>query len=215
MRDVIIADNQDITSLGVRYVLDSLNVKSIHDASDKQELVNLLKTRSDAVVILDYTLFDFGRIEELLNLQSRFEGTTWVLFSEELSDDFLKVVVMVHETFSVVLKISDAEEIEQAFRAALKKERFICNWVLNHLLLSNKTAKKKEESLLTATETEILREIAEGKTTKAIAESRNLSFHTVVTHRKNIFRKLEVNNVHEATKYAVRAGIIDVLDYYI
>ena len=35
-----------------------------------------------------------------------------------------------------------------------------------------------------------------------------------MTHRKNIFRKLEVNNVHEATKYALRAGIVDVLEYY-
>lgn len=36
-----------------------------------------------------------------------------------------------------------------------------------------------------------------------------------MTHRKNIFRKLEVNNVHEATKYAFRAGIVDVVEYYI
>lgn len=215
MKEVILADNQDITSLGFRYVLDSLGVTKIYDAANKQELVNFLKKQPDSIVILDYTLFDFGRIEELLNLQSRFEKVDWILFSEELSDDFLKVVVIIHETFNVVLKTSDIDEIEKAVKSALKKERFVCSRVLNQLLLSNKATKKKEDNLLTATEKEILREIAEGKTTKAIAESRNLSFHTVVTHRKNIFRKLEVNNVHEATKYAVRAGIIDVLDYYI
>jgi len=36
-----------------------------------------------------------------------------------------------------------------------------------------------------------------------------------MTHRKNIFRKIEVNNVHEATKYAIRAGIVDMTEYYI
>ncbi|MEO5160076.1 LuxR C-terminal-related transcriptional regulator, partial [Bacteroides ovatus] len=52
-------------------------------------------------------------------------------------------------------------------------------------------------------------------TTKEIAAEKNLSFHTINSHRKNIFRKLGVNNVHEATKYAMRAGIVDLAEYYI
>ena len=58
-------------------------------------------------------------------------------------------------------------------------------------------------------------DIAHGMTTKEIAEKRYSSFHTVNTHRKNIFRKLGVNTIHEATKYALRAGLIDAADYYI
>ena len=61
----------------------------------------------------------------------------------------------------------------------------------------------------------ILKEIALDKTTKEIAAEKNLSFHTINSHRKNIFRKLGVNNVHEATKYAMRAGIVDLAEYYI
>jgi DNA-binding NarL/FixJ family response regulator len=61
----------------------------------------------------------------------------------------------------------------------------------------------------------VLHEIARGKTTKEIAFEQHLSFHTINTHRKNIFSKLEVNNVHEAIKYAIRAGIIDLTEYYI
>jgi DNA-binding NarL/FixJ family response regulator len=68
---------------------------------------------------------------------------------------------------------------------------------------------------LTRTETEILKEIALGKTTKEIAAARCSSFHTVNTHRKNIFRKLEVNTAYEATKYALRAGLVDSAEYYI
>lgn len=69
--------------------------------------------------------------------------------------------------------------------------------------------------VLTASEKVVLHEIALGKTTKEIAYEKNLSFHTVNTHRKNIFRKLEINNMHEAIKYAIRAGIIDVAEYNI
>ena len=68
---------------------------------------------------------------------------------------------------------------------------------------------------LTKTETEILKLIAMGLTTKEIAERRFSSFHTVNTHRKNIFRKLGVNNAHEATKLALRAGVVDSAEYYI
>jgi len=73
----------------------------------------------------------------------------------------------------------------------------------------------QDDHLLTASEKVILKEIALGKTTKEIAAEKNLSFHTINSHRKNIFRKLGVNNAHEATRYAMRAGIVDVAEYYI
>ena len=68
---------------------------------------------------------------------------------------------------------------------------------------------------MTKTEVEILKEIAVGLTTREIAEKRFSSFHTVNTHRKNIFRKLGVNNVHEAIRYAMRSGLVDAAEYYI
>ena len=82
-------------------------------------------------------------------------------------------------------------------------------------MLIGKQTQAPIENILTNTEKIILKEIALGKTTKEIAAERNLSFHTINSHRKNIFRKLEVNNVHEATKYAMRAGIVDMAEYYI
>jgi DNA-binding NarL/FixJ family response regulator len=50
---------------------------------------------------------------------------------------------------------------------------------------------------------------------KEIAQQRVSSIHTIVTHKKNIFRKLEVNNVYEATKYALRAGLVEMVEYYL
>ena len=73
----------------------------------------------------------------------------------------------------------------------------------------------KTESVLTETETEIVKAIAQGKTTKEIAAERFSSVHTVTTHRKNIFRKLGINTAHEAVKYALRAGLIDPSEFYI
>ena len=75
--------------------------------------------------------------------------------------------------------------------------------------------RKEEIVKLTATETDILKDIALGMTTKEIAGKLFSSFHTVNNHRKNMCRKLGVNNVHEATKYALRARLIDSAEYYI
>ena len=73
----------------------------------------------------------------------------------------------------------------------------------------------EKPDLLTATETEIVRAIAQGKTTKEIAADRFSSVHTITTHRKNIFRKLGVNTAHEVTRYALRAGLLDPSEFYI
>ena len=69
--------------------------------------------------------------------------------------------------------------------------------------------------MLTATETEIVKAIAQGKTTKEIANERFSSVHTITTHRKNIFRKLGINTAHEVVKYALRAGLVDSSEFYI
>jgi len=72
-----------------------------------------------------------------------------------------------------------------------------------------------ELNQLTASETEIVRLIAQGMTTKEIAAQKFLSFHTVMTHRRNILRKLGVSNASELIMYAVSSGIIDTIEYNI
>ncbi len=214
MREYIIADNQDITKAGILFLLGGLkDVGNITEADNRAELIKEFRTSPEAVVILDYTLFDFSGAEELLILTERFPKANWILFSDELSEEFVKRILYSSQQFSFVMKDNSKEEITSALQCAMHKERFICNHISNMLI--GKQHSVPVENILTNTEKIILKEIALGKTTKEIAAERNLSFHTINSHRKNIFRKLEVNNVHEATKYAMRAGIVDLAEYYI
>lgn len=215
MRTLVIADNQDITKAGILYLTDKMpEVGLVTEAANKKELLRLLVRYPDAVVLLDYTLFDLNSADELIILQERFKRISWILFSEELSEDFIRRIIFSSETFSIVLKDSFLEEIRTAIFSAFRSQRFICNRI-NNLLSDRKAGQQKEHPVLTSTETEILKSIALGKTTKEIAAERFSSIHTITTHRKNIFRKIEVNNLHEATRYALRAGIIDSAEYYI
>ena len=216
MKTIILADNQDITKAGILYFCDKMSgFPRLLEAADRKELLTLLTATSDAVVVLDYTLFDLAGADELIILQERFKKARWILFSDELSEDFIRRVLFGSDVFSIVMKDSSQEEITAALKAVLASERFICTRIVN-LLANRKPMREPEERpVLTSTEKEILKGIALGRTTKEIAAERFSSIHTITTHRKNIFRKLDINNVHEATKYALRAGIIDSADYYI
>jgi len=215
MREYIIADNQDITKAGILFLLGGLkDVGDIVEADSRSELIKELRTYPEAIVILDYTLFDFAGADELIILTERFPKVNWILFSDELSEEFVKRILYSSQQFGFVMKDNSKEEITSALQCAAHKERFICNHISN-MLIGKQNSAPADNNILTNTEKVILKEIALGKTTKEIAAERNLSFHTINSHRKNIFRKLGVNNVHEATKYAMRAGIVDLAEYYI
>lgn len=210
--NIVIADNQDISSAGLLYICRQLGERDAIRVEDKAALMERLSAMQRAVVVLDYTLFDINDIAELTILSQRFSNVMWVLFSEELSTDFIRQIVAISSHFSIVTKESPLYEIKAAIKAAANGSRFICQHTAEQLLAPTESAEKPK---LTPTETEILKDIAVGMTTREIAKKRFSSFHTVNTHRKNIFRKLNVNNVHEAIKYALRAGLVDSADYYI
>jgi len=214
MQNIIIADNQDITRAGMAYVLSKMGNVSCQVASNKSELIPLLNDCPDAVLILDYTLFDIFSESDLLIIGQRFPLSHLVLWSEELSVEFIRNLVNVSNHVSVLMKDAKMSEIEQCLDYVLQGQRFLCQHATNMILAPTSTI-DKEAMVLTKTETEILKEIAQGITTREIAEKRFSSFHTVNTHRKNIFRKLGVNNVHEAIRYAMRSGLVDAAEYYI
>ena len=211
---ILLADKQDITRAGLTYVIEKMEGLETKFVEDKAELMLALKENEDTVVILDYTLFDINDAAELLILNQRFPYTRWLLFSEDLSADFVRVLIASSSMFSVLLKESQLVEIKEAIRFCVASKRFVCQRMME-VLLAPVQQEPEEKVNLTKTETEILKDIALGMTTKEIAVKRFSSFHTVNTHRKNIFRKLGVNNVHEATKYALRAGLVDSAEYYI
>ncbi len=213
--EIIIADNQDITCAGLLHVCGSMaGGIAATRVEDKAALIEKLTAAGgDTVVVIDYTLFDINDIDELLILAQRFPKARWIVFSEDLSRDFVKRLIVVSQSFSILLKESAMYEIKSAIAAATRGGRFICQRMAETLFMAEE--KEQEKVSLTPTETEILKDIANGMTTKEIAEKRISSFHTVNTHRKNIFRKLGVNNAHEATKYALRAGLVDAAEYCI
>ena len=214
MRNFILADNQELTRFALENLLQQDETAVVYRAFDKAGLVALLKEHESAIVILDYTLFDFTDEDQLLIVAERFALSQWVLLSDELTSRFLRRVVYSSHQFSVVFKDGPMQEIREALQSASRHNRYISQRALE-AIISQQQEEDEQPSVLTNTETEIVKAIAQGKTTKEIASERFSSVHTITTHRKNIFRKLGVNTAHEVVKYALRAGLIDSSEFYI
>ena len=214
MRNYIIADNQELTRFALESLLQKDEENAIYRAFDKARLVELLKEHESAVVLLDYTLFDFADEDQLLIIAERFNLSDWILISDELTPQFMRRVVYSSHQFSVVFKDGPLSEVRDALQAVDRHTRFLSQRALE-VIITKQQEEDKADNLLTQTETEIVKAIAQGKTTKEIAAERFSSIHTITTHRKNIFRKLGINTAHEAVKYALRAGLVDPSEFYI
>ena len=214
MGKYILADNQELTRFALESLLRQNEQNVIYKVSDKAGLIEVLKQHENAVVLLDYTLFDFADEEQLLIVAERFTLSQWILISEELTPQFLRRVVYASHQFSIVFKDGTLKDIRDALDAVVKHNRHISQRALE-LIINHQQEEEEHHSILTETETEIVRAIAQGKTTKEIANERFSSVHTITTHRKNIFRKLGINTAHEAIKYALRAGLVDSSEFYI
>ena len=214
MRNFIIADNQELTRFALESLLKNDEENVVYRAFDRAGLVELLKEHESAVVLLDYTLFDFADEDQLLIIAERFNLSDWILISDELTPQFLRRIVYSSHQFSVVYKDGPLSEVREALSAVNRHTRYLSQRALE-TIITQQQQEEETPSVLTTTEMEIVKGIALGKTTKEIAAERFSSIHTVTTHRKNIFRKLGINTAHEAVRYALRAGLIDPSEFYI
>lgn len=206
---IIIADNQPLThdALTNYFVGQPLCY-----ASNKEELATQLVKHADAVVVLDFSLFNFTTPENLLIYLRRFALAHWLLLSAEFAPGLVRLLSGEPQV-SFLTKDCTRQEVLQAVYRSQQGERTLCAAV-NDLLQTARHA-PQQEAHLTSTETAILQLIAQGKSAKAIADERCSSVHTIVTHKKNIFRKLGVSTAYEATRYALRAGLVQEAEYCI
>lgn len=209
---IILADNQDITRIGIQALLHKVGADELatRNVEDVDELESALIDAKAPIVIIDMDSIEIHSPQELLSLYEKQPMARWIIFQNSIDDQQLNAFGGM-PSVSIILKSNSAEEIRACLKSVLQHERFLCHQISNRILTRKH---KAEDNPLTASETEILRLIALGKSVKEIAALRFSSTHTIVTHKKNIFRKIEVNTVYEATRYALRIGLLET-DYYI
>lgn len=214
MVNFILADNQELTAFALRTLIRELESATIHVAVNKDQLISQLQKEEKSIVVLDYTLYDIQDEEQLLVIIERFPLTQWIMVSDDLTIQVMRKLVYTVRNVSIVFKDSPFKLFRHAIDYATRGDRYLCQRAAE-VLICQQADEEQRPKVLTETEIEILRGVAQGKTTKEIAYERYSSIHTVNTHKKNIFRKLQVNTAHEAIKYAFRAGLVDPSEFYI
>lgn len=214
-KKIVLADSQYLITKSVQLIVEeSLQYKVLGVATYFFELENLLKQNPD-LLITDFSTIDYNGFERLVDIRNSFPGLKILILTNEVDktefNELNKAGIK-----QILLKTADKDELLLAIDATIKGRKYYSDEVLDLLLDETSRNGKFEESVvLTTTEMEIVKLIAEGLTTKEIASRKTISFHTVMTHRKNIFRKLNVNSSSELIMYAIKAGWIDNIEYYI
>lgn len=208
---VLIADTQFIAIEALKSLLSSEGY-DVAATTARKELIDLLSTEPISLLITDYILFDYRSLNDLKEIVAQQPGMGTLVLCNSIG------LMQIRELNNagirnIALKTDDRVELLHAAASAMKGKKAYSGSVLDILLKHEDPA--EEPCLLTATEIEIVRMISTGLTTKEIASRKHISFHTVMTHRKNIFRKLGVTSSPELLMYAMKSGLIDNIEYHI
>jgi len=213
---ILIADTQFLVVKSLKMLLESDHrfvVSAV--VNSKFELFKVLEHELCGLLITDFNLVDYESIDDIQKIKRTFPDLTILILTNSINKveftELSKIGIK-----NIVYKTADREEILAAVDAAVKGKKYFAEEILDMILEQGDSRQIPEEPThLTASEIEIVRLIAGGLTTKEIANQKNISFHTVNTHRKNIFRKMGVSNASELIILAIKAGWIDNIEYFI
>ena len=212
---IIIADTQFLVIEALNSLLTNDERFTVTKVDSKYELLKVFENELVGLLITDIALFDFDGIDDLHRLKLRFPKLSVLILTNSISKTEFTELTKIGIK-NIIYKTADRDEIFAAIDAAIKGKKYYAEEILDMILEQGESKTIPEEPThLTISEIEIVRLIAGGMTTKEIAEKKCISFHTVNTHRKNIFRKLSVSNASELIMHAIRAGWIDNIEYFI
>lgn len=214
--NILIADNQFLITESLKYILHNQGgFDIINVVNEKTELLKSLEQEDFTLLIIDHIQLDINGISELKEILKNFPHLKVLIISNSITRKELHEFNSAGIT-NIILKIAGKEELFDAIDSSLKGKKYYSDELLDLLLKSDERSNSSEEPVqLTASELEIVRLISEGLTTKEIASRKFISFHTVISHRKNIFRKLGVTSVSELIMFAIKSGWINSIEYYI
>ena len=213
---ILIADSQYLVTQSLTQLIESEKRYELCGIADnRNNLVKLLNDQSPDLLITDVYLIDYDSLDDLRSILSDHPGLSLLVLANQINNAEMGRLLK-SGIKNISLKTDGKEDLLLSIDMALKHKKHLSEQLLELIIQSGEEKNHASgPSGLTQSELEIVRLIAEGFTTKEIALKKHISFHTVMTHRKNIFRKLEINNVTELIRFAVRQGLTDYLEYNI
>ncbi len=208
---ILLADDHKIVRDGLRALIEKQpDMEVVGEAADGRTAVRLVKELTPDIVIMDISMPDLNGIEAARQILTDAPRIKIITLSMHSDSRFVKEVFKVGAS-GYLLKECAFEELANAIHTVAADQIYlsprITHVVLNDYLSKMPMTETSVFSVLTAREREVLQLMAEGKTTKEIAYSLDLSVKTVEAHRQKIMEKSNIHSVAELTKYAIREGL--------
>ena len=210
---VLLADDHKMIRAGLRLVLEQQpDVAVVGEADDGRQAVAQAAEMKPQVVVMDVGMPNLNGIEAAAQIKEAQPETSIVMLSMHSDEGYILRALRAGAT-GYILKDSAEADLVAAVRAVAEGKSFFSPKVSKILLEDymrklRKTGAEDSYDLLSAREREILQLVAEGKSSKEVANLLHLSVYTVETHRANIMQKLNLRGMPELILYAVRKGIV-------
>jgi two-component system NarL family response regulator len=185
------------------------DIKVVAEADDAATAFECARSLIPDAVVLDDTLPDMNGIEAAAKLKGHAGVDSKIVALSVHADRHFVTEMLRAGVTAYVTKSSAAAELVRAIRAAAAGQEYICPEVAGVLTsIVRSDDRKKGKPRLSRRECEVLRLIAEGMRSPAIADRLRISIGTVEVHRRNIMRKLGLRTVADLTRYAIREGLV-------
>ncbi len=212
---VLLAEDHTIVRKGIRALLDGVTeIEVVGEAEDGREAVEKVGQLQPDVVLMDNTMPILNGLEATHQIKKQFPKTKVLILTMHTDEEYIFQFLQAGAS-GYLIKKTAPKELVSAIKAVYRGDSFlspsISKKVIDEYLRHVEQASKPNSyTQLTDREREVLQLIVEGFSNKEIAEQLHLSVKTVGNHRLNLMEKLDLHNVSDLTKYAIRKGIISL-----
>ena len=208
---VLLAEDHRMVREALRETLTNLpDIEVVGEAGNAKVALELALELAPDVVVLDIGLPDLNGMEVAARLRQSGNPARIVALSA-YSDKRFVVEMLRSGATAYVTKSSAGTELVRAIRAVAAGQSYFCPEVAGALVSELRDGLLAGDApRLARREREVLRLIADGLRSLAIAEQLHMAVATVEVHRRNLMRKLGLHTIAELTKYAIREGIVSL-----
>ncbi len=216
MINIVLADDHKILREGICSIVKGFpDMEVIGEAADGRTVLTLVKNLSPDIVIMDISMPDLNGIDATRRITAEHPKVKIIALSMHYDKQFVSEIFKAGAS-GYLLKDCAFDELEHAIRVVIDNKTYVNPQIASLIvesLVSQPSAINtgtQSFSLLTEREREVLQMITEGNSTKQIASQLNVSAKTIESHRRQVMGKLNIRNVAELTKFAIREGITSV-----
>lgn len=208
---VLLADDHSLVRAGIRNLLESIpGVEVVAEAGDGRSLLKLVKEHKPRMVLLDIAMPGLNGLEVAARLSKDYPGTSVIMLSMHSNEEYVLQALRAGAS-GYMLKDAATAELDIAIRSVLHGKTYLSPSISKTVIdeyLDKTTSARSPLERLTPRQREILQLVAEGFTTRQIAETLSVSVKTVETHRAQLMDRLGIRDVAGLVRYAIRTGLI-------